>query len=46
VAKTKLKSYWSIILNHCWAGIELILDKIYKHDKLIMINLSPLLVER
>jgi hypothetical protein len=45
MAKIKLKSYESIILNHRWTDIELILDKTYKHDKLIMINLSPTLVE-
>jgi hypothetical protein len=28
------------------ADIELILDKTYGHDKLIMINLPPMLVER
>jgi hypothetical protein len=33
VVKTKLKIYESIILNHRWADIELILDKTYKHDK-------------
>jgi hypothetical protein len=44
--KQNLKSYESIILNHRWADIELILDKTYKHDKLIMINLSPILVEK
>jgi hypothetical protein len=36
----------SIILNHCWADIELILNKTYEHDNLIMINLSPTLVRR
>jgi hypothetical protein len=36
----------SIILNHSWADIELILNKIYGHDNLIMINLSPTLVGR
>jgi hypothetical protein len=46
MAKTKLESYESIILNHHCAEIELILDKTYKYDKLIMINLSPTLVER
>jgi hypothetical protein len=36
----------SIILNHRWADIELILKKTYEHDKIIMINLSSMLVER
>jgi hypothetical protein len=36
----------SIILNHHWVDIELILNKTYEHDKLIMINLSPTLVGR
>jgi hypothetical protein len=36
----------SIILNHRWADIELILNKIYGHDNLIMINLSSTLVGR
>jgi hypothetical protein len=34
------------ILNHRWADIELIIDKTYEHDKLIVVNLSPTLVER
>jgi hypothetical protein len=34
----------SIILNHRWADIKLILNKTY--DNLIMINLSPMLVGR
>jgi hypothetical protein len=34
----------SIILNHRWRDIELILNKTY--DNLIMINLSPTLVGR
>jgi hypothetical protein len=42
----KLKSYESIILNHRWADIELIHDKTYGHDKLIMINYPPTLVGR
>jgi hypothetical protein len=49
-----IKLYWlkqnenceSIILNHRWTDIELILNKTYEHDNLIMINLSPMLVER
>jgi hypothetical protein len=36
----------SIILNHRWVDIELILNKTYGHDNLIMINLSPPLVGR
>jgi hypothetical protein len=46
MAKTKLKTCESIILNHRWADIKLILDKTYGHDKLIMIDLSPTLVKR
>jgi hypothetical protein len=41
-----LKHCESIILNHRWADIELILDKTYGHAKLIIINLPPILVER
>jgi phosphopantetheinyl transferase len=40
------KNCESIILNHRWTDIELILNKTYEHDKLIMINLPPMLVER
>jgi hypothetical protein len=36
----------SITLNHRWVDIELILNKTYGHGNLIMINLSPTLVER
>jgi hypothetical protein len=36
----------SIILNHRWTDIKLILNKTYEYDKLIMINLSPMLVGR
>jgi hypothetical protein len=36
----------SIILNYRWVDIELILNKIYGHDNLIMINLSSTLVGR
>jgi hypothetical protein len=40
------KRYESIIINHYWSHIELILDKTRGHNKLIMINLSSTLVER
>jgi hypothetical protein len=33
MAKTKLKSYENIILNHHWADIELTFKKTYGHDK-------------
>jgi hypothetical protein len=36
----------SIILNYRWADIELILNKTYGHENLIIINLPPTLVER
>jgi hypothetical protein len=36
----------SITLNHRWVDIELILNKTYGHDNLIMIDLSSTLVER
>jgi hypothetical protein len=42
----KIESYESIILNHCWVDIELILNKTYEYDKMIMINLPPTLVGR
>jgi hypothetical protein len=32
------KNCESIILSHCWADIELILNKTYGHDNLIMIK--------
>jgi hypothetical protein len=40
------KNCESIILNHRWKKIELILNKTYGHGNLIMINLSPMLVGR
>jgi hypothetical protein len=40
------KNCENIILNQCWADIELMLNKTYKHDKLIMINLQATLVRR
>jgi hypothetical protein len=40
------KNCESIILNHRWADIKLILNKTYVHDNLIMINLSSTLVGR
>jgi hypothetical protein len=40
------ENYDSRILNRCWTDIELILNKTYEHDKLIMITLPPMLVER
>jgi hypothetical protein len=46
VAKTKTENCESIILNHCWLDTELIVDKTYGHDKLLMINLPPTLAGR
>jgi hypothetical protein len=40
------KNCESIILNHRWTDIELILNKTYEHDKLIMKNLSSTLIRR
>ena len=40
------KNCESIILNHRWTDIELILNKTYEQDNLIMINSSPTLVDR
>jgi hypothetical protein len=40
------ENYESINLNHHWVDIELIPDKTYEHEKLIMINLSSTLVKR
>jgi hypothetical protein len=40
----QIENYESIILNHCYVDIELILNKTYGHDNLTMINLSPTLV--
>ncbi len=40
------ENYQSIILNHRWTDIELILNKTYGHKNLIIINLPLTLIGR